>query len=437
MKLGKKILGVALSGAMLMSVAACGGNSSSSSSSSSEGKVELKVWAWEPTLTDVAKKFEKKYPNITVKIQNVGTATEQYTALNNAISAGSGAPDIAQIEYYAVTQYAVGDSLTDLSDLGASKYSDFYTPGTWNSVKINDGIYGLPLDSGPMALFYNKEIFDKAGVKTPPTNMEEYYEAAKKIHALGKDYYITADTGEPAPEELLMWAAGGHPFKVDGDSIKIDLANDSGAKEFAKYWQKLVDEGLVDTKSGRWTDQWSRNLNKGKIASLTIGAWMASMLDDNAPDGAGKWRVAETPSFGDTKYNGEDGGSSLAIMKSSEKADAAWKFIDFASHDSDGIKTRVDKGQFPADKATLASSDFQNKTDSYFGDQKFNSVLSKAADSVYPDWQFLPYEVYARTIYGDSFGPAALKKTTYAKALQDWQKKLVDYGNQQGYKVNQ
>ncbi|MEV6201597.1 extracellular solute-binding protein, partial [Streptomyces sp. NPDC051771] len=63
------------------------------------GKVT--VWAWEPTLKKVAADFEKKYPKVDIELVNAGTGDKQYTALQNAIAAGSGAPDVAQIEYYA------------------------------------------------------------------------------------------------------------------------------------------------------------------------------------------------------------------------------------------------------------------------------------------------------------------------------------------------
>ncbi|OZG61972.1 ABC transporter substrate-binding protein [Bifidobacterium lemurum] len=436
MKSLKKAFAAGLAAATMLSMAACGSSSSAQGTDESDEQITLNVWAWEPTLTDVAEAFEEENPNITIEITNAGTADDQYKALNNAISAGNGAPDVAQVEYYAISQYALNGSLLDLSDLGASEYDDFYTPGTWSSVNVNDGIYGLPMDSGPMALFYNKAIFDQAGVTEPPTTMDEYYEAAKKIHALGDDYYITADSGEAYVEELMIWIAGGHPFKVDGENIEIDLLNDSGYQTFKEYWQKMIDEGLIDTKTVRWSDEWSRSLNEGTLASLTIGAWMASMLDDNAPDQSGNWRVAATPQFdADNVSNAEDGGSTLGIMASSDKVEAAWKFIDFASHSDEGIKIRVDQGQFPADKATLASDDFKNKTDAYFGDQKFNEVLSEAADTVNTEWQFLPYDVYARSIFGDSAGQAAVGGTTFDEGYQTWEDQLKQYGVDQGYTV--
>lgn len=436
MKSLKKIMAAGLAAATMLSMAACGSSDNAGDEGTADNPVTLEVWGWEPLLKNVKEAFEKENPNIKINITNAGTADDQYTALNNAISAGKGAPDIAQVEYYATAQYALGGSLQDLSDLGAKDYSDFYTPGTWSSVNINGGIYGLPMDSGPMAMFYNKALFDQAGVTEAPKTMDEYYEAAKKIHALGSDIYITSDAGEPYISELLIWAAGGTPFKVDGENLTIDLEKDKGTQEFAEYWQKMIDEGLIDTKTKRWSDEWTKSLNEGKLASLTIGAWMVSMLDDQAPDQSGNWRVANTPTFGSTKSNGEDGGSTLAIMSSSKKQAAAWKFLDFAAH-GDGVKIRVDNGQFPADKASLSDSSFLDKTDPYFGDQKFNEVLSQAADDVNTDWQFLPYDVHARSIFPDTAGQAVLGKYSVMDSLKAWQDKLVEYGKDQGYTVNQ
>ena len=69
--------------------------------------------------------------------------------------------------------------LEDLSSYGASDFSDFYTPGTWSSVIVNGGVYALPIDSGPMARFYHKDVFDKAGVDaTQVKTWDQFYEAA-------------------------------------------------------------------------------------------------------------------------------------------------------------------------------------------------------------------------------------------------------------------
>lgn len=78
--------------AMLIPLAACGGGSSNSGQPSQESNVkEIDVWAWDPSLKQIAADYEKK-TGIKVNLKNVGTNTKEYTQLDNAIEAGSGAP---------------------------------------------------------------------------------------------------------------------------------------------------------------------------------------------------------------------------------------------------------------------------------------------------------------------------------------------------------
>ncbi|OZG55412.1 ABC transporter substrate-binding protein [Bifidobacterium tissieri] len=440
----KKAIAVTGAIAMLGSMAACGSSNASDSGSDSNGTTEITVWAWEPTLKNVVKKFEEKNPNIKVDLQNVGTNAKEYTQLDNAIQAGKGAPDVAQIEYYAIPQYAISDQLADITSK-TSGYDSFYTPGTWASVQWNKKVYGLPMDSGPMALFYNKEVFDKAGVTQVPTTWDEYYEAAKKIRATGS--YITSDSGDAGFYDSMVWLAGGQPFKTsaDGKTVTIDLTGDSGAKSFTEFWQKMIDEDLIDTKTVGWSEDWNKALGDGSIASLMTGAWMPATLVNSASEATGKWRVAQMPTQDGKATNSENGGSSLAILSSSKKQDAAYKFIEFANHDAEGIKTRVEGGAFPADLDTMKSDSFLNATTvknsdgedvDYFGGQKYNEELAKAAENVSTDYQFLPFEVHARDIYGDNAGKAFTdKNTSLSDGVKAWQDKLVEFGKTQGFTV--
>ena len=330
-----------------------------------------------------------------------------------------------------------------------SGYSDFYTPGPWASVQFAGKVYGLPMDSGPMAFFYNKEVFDKAGVDAEQIKTwDQYYDAAKKIHALGDNYYITSDTGDAGFFDSMTWLAGAKPFQTssDGSEVTVNLTEDKGVKTFTDFWQKMIDEDLIDTKTVGWTDDWNKGLDDGSIASLLTGAWMPYNLLSGAPNGDGKWRIAQMPTADGSETNSENGGSSLAIVKSDDKAKvaAAYKFMEYACHDAEGIKTRVDGGAFPADNDTLKSNDFLNMTSltdsdgkahEYFGGQKFNEELAKAAANVSTGYKFLPFEVYARGKFGDYAGDAYTGKTTLSDAVASWQKDLQDYAKQQGYQV--
>ena len=59
----------------------------------------------------------------------------------------------------------------------------FLYAGHVASVKLNGGVYALPMDSGPMAWFYNKDVFDKAVDPTRVRTWDEFYDAAKKVRA--------------------------------------------------------------------------------------------------------------------------------------------------------------------------------------------------------------------------------------------------------------
>lgn len=441
----KHLVGTALASVLALSVSACGGTTPGSSGSPSADstastdtgsgeQTNLTVWAWEPTLTPVVEAFEKDHPNIKINLENVGGAGDTYTKLDNAIAAGSGAPDVAQIEYYAVGQYALPGRLADLSQFGAADLKDQYTTGTWNAVTLAESgkVYGLPVDSGPMALFYNEEVFTKAGVAAPPATWQEFYDAAKKIRALGPNSYITSDNGDAGFATSMMWLAGGKPFGVDGQSVTIDLG-DAGVVSFAEFWQKLIDEDLINTKIAGWSDDWFKGLSDGSLASLITGAWMPANLIGSAPGASGKFRVAATPvPEGGKKANAENGGSSIAVLESSDKKEAAYEFLQYVST-GDGAAIRVANGNFPATKAALADEKWLSYTDEYFGGQEYNKVLAQAADDVLPGWSYLPFQVYANSIFGDKVSGAYTGSGNLTEAFAAWQTDLESYAKSNGF----
>ncbi|HYN97740.1 MAG TPA: extracellular solute-binding protein, partial [Pilimelia sp.] len=368
----------------------------------------IKVWAWEPTLKQVVAKFRQKYPKVTVDLVNAGTGNDQYTALQNAIAAGAGVPDVAHIEYFALPQFALAKSLTDLTPYGAKDLQSAYTPGPFSSVSIGGSIFGLPMDSGPMVMFYNKEVFDKHNIAVPAT-WDEYVAAARKLHQADPKAYITADSGDPGFVTSMVWQAGGKPYKVDGTTVTINFADD-GVKRFASTWQPMISEKLVSSIGG-WTEEWFQALGNGTIATLTTGAWMPANLQSGAPAGKGKWRAAPMPQWeAGGKATAESGGSSLAIPAASKNKTLAYGFLKYANAD-EGVQIRLDNGAFPATTAHLASPEFLNTEFPYFGGQKINEVMAEAAKQVVPGWSYLPFQVYANSIFNDTAGKAYVSGT--------------------------
>ncbi|MEV6877184.1 sugar ABC transporter substrate-binding protein [Amycolatopsis sp. NPDC051128] len=393
---------------------------------------EITYWSWTPSAKDQVAAFQKEYPNVKVNYVNAGTNKEEYTKLQNAIKAGSGAPDVAQIEYYALPQFALTDSLADLNQFGFGSFEKDYSASTWAQVKNGNGIYGLPQDSGPMALFYNKEVFDKNGIAVPKT-WDEYIAAAKKLHAADPTKYITSDTGDPGFVLSMIWQAGGHPFTVDGRNVKVNLA-DAGTKKWTAMWDQLI-QGKQLAPVKEWSDDWFRALGDGTISSLVTGAWMPGNFISSVTAGSGKWAVAPMPTYDGKPVTAENGGSAQSVVKQSKNPALAAAFVRWLNH-AGGVQPFIKSGGFPSTTADLTSSAFVDEAVPYFGGQKINQVLTQASKDVAPGWTYLPYQTYANSIFSDTAGKAYLNATPLDAGLAAWQQAIVDYGNQQGFTVS-
>ena len=337
---------VTLAMAGAAALAACGSKDSGSSDAAEAGPSaaaaaaeaggELLVWAWDTTIEPVAKAFMEKYPKVTVTVTNVGTSADQYTALQNAISAGKGGPDVAQVEYYALPQFSLADSLTDLAAYGAADLAGTYSAGPWAAVASGDAVHGLPMDSGPLALFYNEEVFTRLGVEVP-TTWDEYLEAARAIHAADAGVYIANDVGDPVKVLSLLWQAGSRPYTVKDTTVGIDFGEDT-TTAYADLWTTLISEDLLYP-AGDWTDEWYQGLGNGTIASLLMGAWMPASFVGSVEAGSGKWKVAPVPGWGSDEagaVSAEMGGSALAVTKASKNAALAYHFVHYANA-GDGV----------------------------------------------------------------------------------------------------
>lgn len=397
----------------------------------------ITVWSWDVGVEKTVAGFEKENPDIKVKVQNVGSGSEQYQQLDNAIQAGSGVPDLLQFEYFALPLFAIPGKLADLSQFGADKLKDQYTVAAWNDVTVNGKTYALPYDYGSLTMFYNKKTFEKAGITEAPKTWDDYYEAAKKIRALGDNYYIVNDGSDIFLLMALIWQAGGRPFTVDGNKTKIDFHDEGSAKAIA-FWDKMVKEDLVDTKMSNWSDEWNRGLNDGTLATQINGGWLVSSLPERAADEAGNFIVSPLPQWEEgLSASSELGGSSYAIPEKSENKEAAYKFLEYMTS-GDGVQTRVNEMQaFVPNLSVLDDESWQTKKVDFYGDQNFNKTLSDVAKSVSTGWSYPPFMEYGRSIYQDSTNTYYIDgEGNLADAVDAWVRKLVEFGNKQGFEVS-
>jgi len=434
---GFSALAIGVTAAIALAACASGGSSAGGSSGDIDKALKdggtLTYWSWTPSAKDQVAAFEKQYPKVKVKIVNAGTGADQYTKLQNTIKAGSGAPDVAQVEYYALPQFALSDSLVDLKSYGFDKLESKFSKGTWSNVAMDGKVYGLPQDSGPMALFYNEKVFDQYGIAVPKT-WDEYVAAAKKLHEADPSKYIAADSGDAGFTTSMIAQAGGTPFTTKGDQVTINL-EDAGTKKWTKTWDQLVEQGLLSKTTG-WTDDWYKQLGNGQIATMITGAWMPGNLMASVPESKGDWRVAPMPTYdGGQAQTASNGGSAEAVMKQSKNPALAAGFLKWLNSSKESTKVFMESGGFPSTTADLDSSAFLQEKPEYFGGQEINKVLVDASKTSATDFTYLPYQVYANSVYADTVGQSYENGTSLESGLEAWQKALVKYGNDQGFTV--
>ncbi len=261
-----------------------------------DGPVTLTFASWIPGMEEVVKLWNDKNPDIQVKVDSVpGGANGTYQNYSNAIQAKN-TPDIGQMEFYAIPSFRVQDGLRDIGGCeGVAESKSLFPEGVWDQISLGqDGVaYAIPQDTGPLGMYYRKDLFEKAGIPVP-TTWEEFAVAAEKIAATGTSIAnFSASSGEIPQFVGLVTQAGGQWFNADNDTWTVSLTSPESVK-VADYWQDLLAKKYVSTVPG-FTDTWNHAFNTDQIWTWMSGPWGANGLMGGAPDTAGGWAVAPLP----------------------------------------------------------------------------------------------------------------------------------------------
>ncbi|GGA87300.1 sugar ABC transporter substrate-binding protein [Brucella endophytica] len=316
-----KILGAALSLALLTVPAAA-------------QSTTITIWSWNvaaSSLKSTLEGFNKKYPDIKVNIEDLGNDPVYDKTLAACAAGGEGLPDIVTIENFEAEVFwaRFPDCFTDLTQLGYTPEKQALFPDFKRTELEVDGVaYAMPWDSGPVAVFYRRDFYEKAGVdpKTIKT-WDDFIAAGKKIMAANPGTVMAqADfNGDSEWFRMIANEQGCGYFSTDGQSITINQPPCVATLEKLK---EMKDAGIIT--AAIWDEKIQAN-TAGKAASQMYGAWYEGSIRTNSPDLSGKWGVYLMPSLtSDGPRAANIGGSSLAISSASQNKEAAWKFIDYA-----------------------------------------------------------------------------------------------------------
>ncbi len=294
--------------------------------------------------------YTANHPNVTIEMVDLGS-TDYQTVLGTQLSGSDCDFDVVTIKDVPglVTLANKGvleplDSLISQDGIDLSVYS-----GITDQVRVNDALYELPFRRDIWVLFYNKDIFDKAGVDYPTNDMtwEQYDELARKV----------TDT-TPGSE---VYGAHYHTWRstiqldgiLDGKHTIVD-----GTYDFTKPYYEMV---LAQQKDGVCMDyatlktqglHYSAAFYQGNVAMLNMGSWfiptVIAKIKEGENTGATNWGIVKYP-----HAEGVEPGSTLAtitalaIPTTAPNKDAAWDFVKFVSG-PEGAEIMAGTGNTPA-----------------------------------------------------------------------------------------
>jgi multiple sugar transport system substrate-binding protein len=448
---GRRLAGLTAAALVAVSAAACSSSGSGATPAAAAGGASsgaasgagcaanatpLTFWGWSAGYDLVVKEFNKTHPDICVKLQNAGATTAEYVKLNDVLKAGNGAPDVAQLEYFEVPSFEITHSLEDLSQYGVSSSKPDIAPAAWSQVSQGSALYAMPVDLGPLALYYNSKQFSAAGL-TVPTTWDQFSAAADKLHSSDPKAAITNFDPESTQDVLaLMQQYGAFPFTYSGgQSLGINFTG-AAQTAFANYWQGLIDKHEVTTAADFSPAQWS-NLDSGADAARLSPAWGPVGMQLSIKNTIGDWRAAPMPQAqAGQNLAGNWGGSTLAVVKGSKHAKQAAEFAQWFGGSADAWKILSGPvaGAFPGYVPLLNDAAFQGTTLPISADSKFNTVFADAAQHL-AQTQWPPIMTAALTQWTSTFAGVTKGTETLPQAFQTFQKQMTDYAKAQGFTV--
>jgi multiple sugar transport system substrate-binding protein len=397
---------------------------------------KLTFWAWVPGMDRAVEEFNKTHPSICVTLEDPGAGEAEYTLLNNALKAGTGAPDVAEIEFDELPSFEIQHYLVNLVPYGANNYKSDFASWAWSQVSQGSGVYAMPSDFGPMAFYYDQQTLAKYHI-TPPSTWAELATDAVKLHSEDSSAYLMNFNANDTQWLMDMMAqAGAWPFQYSGGAnITIDW---TGPKQeaFAAFWQKLIDEKAVGLFNDAGTEV-DTNLDNGTLASAIFSAWAPSYFVADVKKSMGQWRASALPQWTAGANVGADwGGSTYPVFSQSKYPAQAAEFSEWltSTDQSWNIVKTPPSSLFPTYLPTLESPSFKSLTYPISGGSQPNQVFSGGALTI-PQSPWPPFMTQVLNQQPTTFGGVLNGKETLTQAFSAFQQQEVAYAKAQGFNV--
>ncbi len=375
-------------------LAACGGSGSS-------GPVTLSLWHAlalpDPNIDQLYKDFHSAFPNLSVQATYY-SYNDLYTKIVPAAAAGQ-LPDILNIDNPNHQAYSSQGILADLtSKISSWGQASNYYKGPWSSTLWQGKNYGVPFESNCLAIYYNVDMFNAAGLK-PPTTWDELRSVAKKLTTNGVyGYSMSLVKSEEGTFQFLpfLWQSGADLSSLDSPAgisalqLLVDILNDgSMTKDVLNYTQQDSITQFIG----------------GKAAMSMNGPWQLPGLKKGATF---KYAVAPLPVG--TQAANVLGGENWTISKTSQHVDEAWTFIQWTQGVAELTKFDIADGRLPTRSDIAQNPTWQNDPYLSVFIKQFPDAKARAYGPNYPKMSAAIQTAFQSALTGQSSAAAAMQQ---------------------------
>ena len=290
------------------------------------------------------------------------------------INFSAGEPvDLIEVPGNWIAEFGANGQVRDITAKinGWPEKSDFLE-GTWAETSVGDSIYGVKIHHTAMALFYNKELMEGAGLnpESPPATFGEFKNALVKIKKTYGDSVVGFIFDSDAGYFANFLQSGKNPYLIRDNKIAI---NNPEAAATMTFLRDIISEDLVQIPEPGANYQASRRLFlEGKVAMMISGPWDIANLANNAPDI--DYGIALIPSLEGTEPRGGVVGTGLTISIDSHKEDLSWELIQRLTSLEAEVAATQETGMLMPRKSWATDPRIQNVR----GVQEFKPVLATA-----------------------------------------------------------
>ncbi|MGW7051106.1 extracellular solute-binding protein [Streptomyces sp. NPDC054887] len=306
---------------------ACG--ASSSGAEKAAGPATLTVWIMKDSVSDAylqrfEKDFERQHKDTVLDIQ-----IQEWDGIGERITAAlasKDAPDVIEVGNTQVAQYAQSGGVLDLTDKVGELGGGDWLPGLAEPGKIDGKQYGIPWYAANRVVIYNKDLFAKAGITSPPRTRDEWLRITGKlnrgrtqgIYLPGQNWYTLAG---------FVWEEGGELAEKRGGRWKGSLDSPEALRGM-DFYQRLQALGKGPKDSDEAKPPQADVFAKGDVAQIIAVPGGAKIVEQANPALAGKLGFFPIP--GETEGTPGatfTGGSDLIIPAASAHQDAAYQVV--------------------------------------------------------------------------------------------------------------